>query len=167
MYIDQQIGFGKFQFTRLRIQMGGVGTYIYDVGYEHVVRTESNYFLYPTFDAQGRLLDERSADNGAFAGCQFHLFELVIALARTHAAPIGGTRHIFRCQVDDKLHIAFDDVVRVAFRTYGDVAHGRVRANRPRPCNGQYIVFFRGAPATHQYSGERINHCSRFPIFFH
>ena len=49
MYIDQQIGFGKFQFTRLRIQMGGVGTYIYDVGYEHVVRTESNYFLYPTF----------------------------------------------------------------------------------------------------------------------
>ena len=47
MYIDQQIGFGKFQFTRLRIQMGGVGTYIYDIGYEHVVRTESNYFLYP------------------------------------------------------------------------------------------------------------------------
>ena len=38
--------------------------------------------------------------------------------------------HIFGCQVDDKLHIFFDDVVGVSFRTYGYIAHGRVRANR-------------------------------------
>ena len=112
-------------------------------------------------------LDERGADNGTFAGCQLHFLEFVVVLARTYAAPVGGARHILGCQVNDKLHVALDDVVGVTFRAHGNVAHGRVCTNGSRPCNGQYVIFFRGASAAHQYGGQRINHGSRFPVFFH
>ena len=167
MHVDQQVGFCQLQFSGFRIQVGGVGAYIHHIGNEHVVRAEGDDFLYPALDAQGRFLDERGADNGTFAGCQLHLLEFVVVLARTYAAPVGGARHILGCQVNDKLHVALDDVVGVTFRPHGNVAHGRVCTNGSRPCNGQYVIFFRGASAAHQYGGQRINHGSRFPVFFH
>ena len=36
----------------------------------------------------------------------------------TYATPIRCTRHIFGSEIDDKLHIPFQDFVGVAFGTY-------------------------------------------------
>ena len=69
-----------------------------------------------------------------------HFLEFVVVLSGAYATPVRGPCHVFRGEVDDELHIPLDDVVGVAFGAYGDITHGRVRANRPRPCDSQNVI---------------------------
>ena len=65
MNIYQRISFRQFELPSLRIQIPVVGTYIYYICYKHIMRTERNNFLHATFDAEGRLFDQRCEEDGA------------------------------------------------------------------------------------------------------
>ena len=51
MHVNQWIGFCQFQFTGFWIQVFVIGTDIYYISYEHVMRTQRNYFFYTAFYA--------------------------------------------------------------------------------------------------------------------
>jgi len=165
--VDDRAGPFEAETARGRVDIIGIDLHGDHLGQKHVVRTQLKHLPHAALDAHGRLFDDRRGDLEHLAGRKAHFAEFVVIAARTYAAPVGGARHILGCQVNDKLHVALDDVVGVTFRPHGNVAHGWVCTNGSRPCNGQYVIFFRGASAAHQYGGQRINHGSRFPVFFH
>lgn len=80
-------------------------------GYKHVVRTERDDFLYATFYAQGRLFNDGCFHAFCLSGCKVHFAELVIVASRTYSTPIGSKSHVFGGEVDDKLHVSFQDGV--------------------------------------------------------
>ena len=96
-----------------------------------------------------------------------HLLELVVVAARTHTAPVRGGGQFLRRQVDDELFVFHDKVIRMAFLADGDVAHGRVGANRPRPADGDDIVVFLAVATGDHHGGQGINQGSRFEGDFH
>ena len=49
----------------------------------------------------------------------------------------------------------------------GDVAHGRVGANRTRPADSNDIVVFLAVAACDHHGGQGINQCSWFEGDFH
>ena len=55
----------------------------------------------------------------------------------------------------------------MAFLADGDVAHGRVGANRAGPADGDDIVVFLAVAAGDHHGGQGINQCSGFEGDFH
>ena len=100
-------------------------------------------------------------------GMQVHLLKLVVVAARAHTAPVSGSGQVLRRQVDDELLVFHDEFVRVAFLADGDVAHGRVGANRARPSDGDDIVVFLAVAASDHHGGQRIYQRSGFEGDFH
>ena len=54
----------------------------------------------------------------------------------------------------------------VSFRTYGYIAHGRVGANRARPCHCDNIRSFLRSAAAYHHSRNRIEHIAASPVLF-
>ena len=55
----------------------------------------------------------------------------------------------------------------MAFLADGDIAHGRVGANRARPADSNDIVVFLAVAASDHHGGQRINQRSGFERNFH
>ena len=113
------------------------------------------------------LFDGGCLHDGGLSGGEPHLLELVIVLARTHAAPVGGTGRRGIGEVDDKLHVPLDDVGRVSLRTHRDVAHRRIGADGSRPRYGDDVILLLRSAARNHYGGEGVYHRAWFPVDFH
>ena len=131
---------GKLKFASLLIYVFIVGNDVDHFGYIHLVRAARNDLLDTAFDTQWRLFDNGGCYDGGFAGSESHLFELVVVASRAYTTPVCGEGGGGVGEIDDKLHVALDDVGRVAFWTYGDVTHGRIGANSARPCNSDDVI---------------------------
>ena len=55
----------------------------------------------------------------------------------------------------------------MAFLADGNVAHGRVRANRARPANGDDIIVFLAVAAGDHHGGQGVNQGAGFEGDFH
>ena len=129
--------------------------------------SESDYLFYPAFDTKRRLVYRRGVNDGRFSGSELHLFEFMMVFPWVYPAPIRGVGQLTIRQVDDEFHILLQDRIRESFRTYGYIAHRRIRTNRTDPCDCYYIVLGRLIPTTHHYGWQWIDHGSRFPIVLH
>ena len=167
MRVYHEVGTLHVESLCLGINILVVGKDIYHIGNKHVVRSERNNLSHLALYTQWRLLDIRRAHLDTGTGCQPGLFPLVVVFARTHSTPVGGASRRGIGEIDDKLHVALDDVGRMALGTYRDVAHGRVGADGARPRDGDDIILILRSAATYHYGGEGVYHCTGFPVLLH
>lgn len=165
--VGQGAGVVELELSGALVDEVFIGVDGYHVGHEHVVATEVFDVDNLAFDVQRAFLDERGFDELGFFGVESHFAEFVVFAARANAAPVGGACEGFGGEVDDEFACAGDDVVAVAFGSDADIAHGRVAAERTRPCYGDDVIVF-GAVAAGDHDGwQRVYHCPGFERNFH
>ena len=79
--VSHEAAGNEVELACLFVKILFISFYVEYFGNEHVVRTEGNDLLYTAFDAEGRLLDDRTLHAFGFVGSEVHLVELVVILA--------------------------------------------------------------------------------------
>ena len=157
----------QIETPRGGINVAVIDQHVDDLRQKHVVRPERQDLPHAALDDDGRLLQRRSRHDRAAQGRESRLAEFVVVTTRTDAAPVDGTRHGSRGEVDRELARARDQRMGVAFGTHRDVTHRRCGADRPRPRHGQQVPVVGRIAAPHQHGRQRIDHRAGFPTLFH
>lgn len=165
--VDERVAVGEFELAGLGVYVLVVGNDVDHLGDVHLMRAERHNLLHAALDAERGLLDGGGRDYGCLAGGEAHLLELVVVPARTYAAPVGGSRRGGIGEVDDKLHVALDDIGRVALGAYGDVAHRWVGTDGTGPRYGNDVVLLLRGAARYHDGRKRVDHRAGLPVDFH
>ena len=107
---------GEFCFLHIKLAGFGIeiliiGLYIDYIRNKHIVRTEGDDLFHLALDTERRFFDNGRCNHCRFAGSESHFCKLVVVASRTYSAPVGGFRQSFGSEVDNKLHVALDDLV--------------------------------------------------------
>ena len=92
-----------------------------------------------------------------------HFFPFIRVSSGTHAAVIGCADQFFGSQVDHKFIRLPDHLIGVTLRSYGNINHRRIGADRSGPCNRQYVLIPVFVSDTDHNRRKRIQHVAGFP----
>ena len=115
----------------------------------------------------GNFYDQPKNDNAEMDELLERIASLESELESERGKASSMDEHIFGGQVNDKLHILFQNRIGVPFRSDRNVTHRWVGTDCTYPRYGDNVIFFFTAATCNQGCWKRINHCTWFPVLLH
>ena len=166
MGICQKTCLIEFEFALL-IHIGLVHLNRFHFCKKHMVTSKFLNFCHYTFNIDRCFFNDRCVSKLlCLFRSQMTLFPFIHIPAGAHTTVISRMGELFGCQIDHKLSALFNHMIRISYRSYGNVYHRRICTYSSCPCNGKNVRISFFVCRTYHNCRKRVDHITGFPYLF-